>query len=195
MTQRLKKIISQISIFSALILFFGCGSGGDEKSFQPLPSDEAKFLNIIDSMETIWDDQPNDIKKENVRRLRAELFKKILPNRKVEGWVGCLKDFTVWEGYGIVEICAGHKCGFGCTKLKNSTTTLRVKQGTKLWDEMSVLEENTLVRFSGSFLRDAPEEHTYLKIMNPGMWEMKMPQFYFDLTSIEPYVENSEISE
>lgn len=182
----LNRVKKTIALSSVLILLVSCGS--EKKPFPPLPSDEARFLSIIDSLNTVYDEQPNELKKENIKRLREPLFKQLIPNRKVEGWVGWLRNFQVWEGYGVVEISVGQESG---AILKNSTTTLRVKQGTKLWDQISNLEEYARVRFSGRFLSDGPDDNSYLRIYNPGPYEMSRPEFYFDLTSIDTYVENT----
>lgn len=189
MLNRVKKTIGLASIIS-IILLVSCG--GEKKPFPPLPSDEARFLSIIDSLNTVYDEQPNELKKENIKRLREPLFKQLIPNRKVDGWVGWLRDFRVWDGYGVVEISVGQESG---AILKNSTTTLRVKQGTKLWDQISNLEEYATVRFSGRFLSDGPDDNSYLKIYNPGVYEMSRPEFYFDLTSIETYIVDTAVTE
>lgn len=186
MLTRIKKATTLSSICISIVLLVSCGGG--KEPFPPLPSNEARFLKIIDSLSTVYDEQPNELKKENIKRLREPLFKQLIPERKVDGWVGWLRDFRVWDGYGVVEISVGPESG---AILKNSTTTLRVKQGTKLWDQISNLEEYARVRFSGRFLSDGPDDNTYLKIYNPGPYEMSRPEFYFELISIETYVENT----
>ena len=185
----IKKITSFLIISFFLVLAFG-SSDDDEESVNteveisiPLPSEQANFSAIIDSMYNVYTVQPNELKKSPVKKARNSLFEEIKFNRKVTNWIGKLDRMsTSSSGNASINI-----------KLIGSRAEVHtlgdIELNSDLFNDIASLSEGDTIVISGSFIREYSEYLYESSVTESG--SMSNPEFYFKFKSIEKFVPSS----
>ena len=193
----IKKITSFLIISFFLVLAFG-SSDDDEESVNteveisiPLPSEQANFSAIIDSMYNVYTVQPNELKKSSVKKARNSLLEEMKFERKVTNWIGKLTDMSTNDnGNANIDISL-----LG-SRAEIETTDYPITLGTNLYNDISSLSTGDTVVVCGSFY-PSPDymgkyefEYLYEKSYTES-GSMSNPEFYFRFKSVEKFVPSS----
>jgi hypothetical protein len=150
-------------------------------------SPETKFISIIATYHSEYDNAGTDFQKGAVYRRRADALRSLLGNGlSVSGWTGTVyKLSSNGDGYGILEITLSADAWVETmnNSLSDSSVHTLITPDSPLYSVLGTLKEGDQVVFSGTFFSDENEfpQTTDLAMSS----KMTEPEFVFKFSSVE----------
>ncbi len=192
--ERVGAVYVPIVIVTLLLMLYTGSKGSETKpeemstmslNIVPLeslrPSEEQKFINIIDKYADLYKKAPNIVAKSKVWRDRdAELDNEKIMGKKISDWVGTVKNLGMnSEGNGVLIIAVTNNI-FVKTyddAFSDGQNGTLIPQDSSLYQSLVKLAKGGQVKFSGTLLKSADTKESV---------GMTRPSYIVKFTSLEP---------
>jgi hypothetical protein len=153
-----------------------------------MPDDERAFIRAVQEASTIYDTQPNELKKSAERTARGNAIKDALHgSRTIHAWIGTLTDMrTNSDGNAIIEIQldgTSIRITTWNNALSDTFDHTLIFQQSPLYSSIAGMHKGQRVLFSGNFLPSRESDYVKEKSMTEE-GSMHDPEFIFRFESV-----------
>jgi len=151
------------------------------------PKTEGAVVKAILTAQAEADDADNDLQRGGVLRTRTRAICAAMDSMKVQNWTGQVSNLDAnGDGKGVVsiEITDGAEVTTWNNSFSDIGDETLIEPDSKLFDQVMALEEDQLVKFSGTFFKDDANCLKESSLTLRG--SLSEPEFIFRFTAVTP---------
>lgn len=155
--------------------------------YGPQPKGERAIVKAIVTAQAAADDAENDLQRGGVLRTRTRAICAAMDSMKVQNWTGQVSKLDAnGDGKGVVsvEIADGAEVTTWNNSFSDIGDETLIEPDSKLFDQVMALEQDQLVKFSGTFFKDDANCLKESSLTLTG--SLSEPEFIFRFSSVTP---------
>lgn len=163
-----------------------------ENEFYAIPSDEQRFIDIVQKASADYTNAENDIKKGSIRNNRSKAVCKSVSSHSVKNWVGTISELTTnGDGLGILSVRLDENVTVTTwnNALSDTFDNTLIHQDSPVFKILSELKKGSKIKFSGTFFRDDEGVDCYRESSLTMSGAMTEPEYLFRFSSVSVFKE------
>lgn len=160
--------------------------------FYAIPSDEQRFIDIVQKASADYSNAENDIKKGGIRNDRSKAVCKVVSSPLVKNWVGTITELTTnSDGLGVLSVRLDKNVTVTTwnNALSDTFDNTLIHQDSPVFKILSELQKGSKIKFSGTFFRDDEGVDCYRESSLTMSGAMTDPEYLFRFSSVSVFKE------
>lgn len=163
-----------------------------ENQFYAIPSDEQRFIDIVQKASADYSNAENDMKKGGIRNDRSKAVCKVVSSPLVKNWVGTITELTTnSDGLGVLSVRLDKNVTVTTwnNALSDTFDNTLIHQDSPVFKILSELQKGSKIKFSGTFFRDDEGVDCYKESSLTMSGAMTEPEYLFRFSSVSVFKE------